>query len=350
MSAMNNQSNIGRSKWAKEAVRRIEKNERLTIEDIKEIEKSVAPRSSSMDLPDNIHLPLFVYGALKPCLPGYQCLRQFVGSSTEDAAPGELYVRDGLPLLRVNEREFVEGWLLRWENGREEDAYSVVCDFEPRKHYKWEVVTLQSGQEANVLVIRHERKGSPHHLSKRTWSLEDDPAFGPGLDEVERMLEEVDEMPGDRDDFESNWKRFFRAQMGYLLLWSILERLSAFCIGPNFDPMERIKRMPTLPGMAEAVKSHVKRESKISDSRDPDNTYLLDATDAKKSLLYYYQLRSNLSHRGKGVFQEFDLVRSSLRELLGITREYLRSLNSLGESDVLKKEPPNSRHQIYRNP
>lgn len=349
MSEKNHESKIGRSKWAKEAVLRIEKNGGLTMEDIDEIERLVEPLSTSMNPPANIHLPLFVYGALKPGLPGFQCLRQFVDSATEDAARGELLVRDGLPLLRVNDRESIGGWLLKWKDRHEDDAYSVVCAFEPRKHYEWKAVTLQSGQQANVLVIRYSQKGSPQPLPSTRWILTDDPAFGPGLDEVERILKEVEQMPGERGDFEANWQRFFRAQMGYLLLWSILERLSAFCIGPSLDPMERIKLMPTLPGIAQAVKNHVKRDSRISDSRDPSATYSLDAEDAKKSLLYYYQVRSNLSHRGKGVFQEFDLVRSSLRELLGITRDYLKNLGSLREPYVFEKESPAPHHHLHRN-
>jgi hypothetical protein len=136
--------------------------------------------------------------------------------------------------------------------------------------------------------------------------------------------------------------------MGYLLLWSIIERLSALCVGPGLAPMERINIMHTLPGMAEAVRHHVRRDSRISDSRDPDATCKLDAADAKKTFRYYYQLRSNLSHRGKGRFQEFDLIRSSLRELLGITRDYLKSIESLGHGDASQEQEAGSLPQIHR--
>ncbi len=130
-------------------------------------------------------------------------------------------------------------------------------------------------------------------------------------------------MAGDTD---SKWQRFFRCQMAYLLLWSILERLSALCFGPGHDPMQRIKQLHELPGMRDLVRQNVQRTDKVSDSRNPDATYKLDGANAKKCFEYYYQVRSNLSHRGKGMFNEFDKVHCSLRELLTITQLYLVKL------------------------
>lgn len=285
---------------------------------------SATRQPEAMDPPPDKDLPLFVYGALKPGLPAFERLRQWVSSSAPDSVAGELLVRDGLPLLRQNGHGLVEGYLLRWKNGQAGDAYTSVCAFEPRKHYEWAEVRLQGGQTANALVIRHPNKGNPQHLDSSSWNLCDDPAFGPGLEAVERVLSEVDDMPS--DSFEANRQGFFRSQMGYLLLWSILERLSALCFGPSLEPMERINRLHELPGMREAVGQHVQRSDRVSDSRNPDQIYRLEGTNAKSSFLYYYQVRSNLSHRGKGVFNEFEKVHLSLRELLAITRQYLDEL------------------------
>jgi len=295
-------------------------------------------QSESMDMPPRQDLPLFVYGALKPGMPAFETLRQCVESFSDDSVPGELVVRDGLPLLRTNEYDTVRGYLLQWKTGLEREGYSAVCNFEPRKHYEWAEVVLGSGGQANALVIRFPNKGNPQHLDSSAWNLSDDPAFGPGLEAVACVLEEVDRMPD--DSFETNWQRFFRSQMGYLLLWSILERLSALCIGPSLDPMERIKRLHELLGMTEAVRAHVQRSDLVSDSRNPDQIYWLDAANANSCFLYYYQVRNNLSHRGKGVLNEFEKVHLSLRELLAITRQYLGWLDQRSAAETKSVTEP----------
>lgn len=273
-----------------------------------------------MDPPGDKNLPFFVYGALKPDMPAFEQLRPHVGLPFErDSVNGALYVRDGIPLLKINEHGTVNGFRLRWNPGKEEQGYAVVCAFEPRKHYQWGVAQLESGTRANLLLIRYPTKGNPQPLFENEWRISYDPAFGSGLEAVEEVVAEIDRGLRHRD----SWPRFFRAQMAYLLLWSILERLSAFCFGPGQDPMARVGRLHELRGIADLVANNVQRADQVSDSRNPDATFKLDASDAKKSFAYYYQLRSNLSHRGKGVENEFPRVYSSLRELLQITKQYL---------------------------
>ncbi|WP_218082284.1 gamma-glutamylcyclotransferase [Anthocerotibacter panamensis] len=283
-----------------------------------------------MNLPERLDWPLFVYGVMKPGFPAFEAIRASVATSKRDSVMGELLVRDGLPLLGKNDRRNVTGYLLHWKPGQERTGYAAVCAFESRKHYKWSEVTLATGTQANALVIRFPDKGNPQHLDSSSWNLRDDPAFGPGLETVRRVLEEVDRMLG--DTFDSNWQRFFRSQMAYLLLWSILERLSALCFGPGRDPMQRINKLHELPGMEDLVRQNVLRTDKVSDSRNPETAYGLDNTNTKNCFAYYYQVRSNLSHRGKGVFNEFNKVHSSLKELLAITEQYLSKLQEQEES------------------
>lgn len=279
--------------------------------------------SLAMDSPPNKSLPLFVYGAFMPNMPAFEQLRPLVESPLQpDQIKGGLYVRDGLPLLNVNASGSVHGFVLRWLPNT--DGYKVVCEFEPRSHYKWFEVTLESGTLANTLVIRFPTKGNPQHIEACSWSLSDDPAFGQGLKTVRLSIKEMDQMPC--NSFDANWHRFFRSQMAYLLLWSILERLSALCFGPGQDPMKRIKRLHELPEMENLVRQNVRRTDNVSDSRNPNKTYKLDCTSAKKCFEYYYQIRSNLSHRGKGVVNEFEKVHESLKELLAITEQYLGKL------------------------
>jgi gamma-glutamylcyclotransferase (GGCT)/AIG2-like uncharacterized protein YtfP len=279
-----------------------------------------------MPPPEDLALPLFVYGALKPGLPAYEQLQGFVADARSVLVPGQLWVRDGLPLLRTDEPGEVYGFLLTWKPGSEKRAYNNVCAFEPRKHYQWSTVTVDSGSVANVLTALDPDDGNPVFLPSPVWRISDDPAFGVALDEVQAVLEEVEQMQATDDRL--RWKQFYRAQMAYLLLWSVVERLSALCLGPANEPMKRVNRLHELVGIPEIVAKHVRREDKVADSRDPGELSRLNARKPKKVFQYYYQVRSNLSHRGKAVFKDFDKVHFSLKELLGIVTDYLASLRS----------------------
>jgi len=57
----------------------------------------------------------------------------------------------------------------------------------------------------------------------------------------------------------------------------------------------------------------------------PTDHYELTPDDPRNSLNYYYQIRSNITHRGKGVVRDHDIVRASLKELLEIFTELVRA-------------------------
>lgn len=49
----------------------------------------------------------------------------------------------------------------------------------------------------------------------------------------------------------------------------------------------------------------------------------LDPDDSLRSIRFYYQVRSNISHRGKSIWEERSLVAESLSQLSAIFREVL---------------------------
>jgi hypothetical protein len=275
-----------------------------------------------MDLPPDLSLPLFVYGALKPGMPAYESIRPFVnGTPQQGVVKGDLHVRDGLPLLVLNPAARTEGFVLTWASDKTLEAYERVCRFEPRKHYSWKEATLDSGVAANVLVARYPSKGNPQPLFSSSWSLVDDPAFGVGLKVIRSVNQDI---MGNQDWTDA--EKFFRAQMAYLLLWSILERLASLSFGSALDPNEKVNKLHELPGMRHLVHTLVHRTDRVTDSRDPTQSYTLDGQDAEVSFRYYYQVRSNLSHRGKALETEAAKVHDSLAELLQITERFLDGL------------------------
>ena len=185
--------------------------------------------TTCLDPPANATLPLFVYGALKPGMPAFERIRRFVQVPFQcDQVKAALYVRDGLPLLYPEREGTSEGFVLRWNSGCESEGYGSVCEFEPGNHYKWHEISLLSGLTANVLIDKYPGKGNPQPLHSSIWRLSDDPAFGEGLGVIREAVQEINE-----NDTWNEWQQFFRCQMAYMLIWSILERLSALCFGPD---------------------------------------------------------------------------------------------------------------------
>ncbi len=282
-------------------------------------------QSNGLSLPNDLSLPIFVYGALKPGMPAFESIRSFVACKPEiDRVQASLYVRDGLPLIFLDTSGSVEGYVIHWRGDNQNDAYTRVCHFEPRTQYEWRVIQTHAGIQVNTLIGKHPTKGNPQPVYGVRWSLKDDPAFGEGLRTVRLAFEEVTSNTN-----WNQWEKFFRAQMAYLLLWSILERLSAFCFGPVLEPHKRINQLHSLEPMVTLISKHVHRQDTVTDSRQPNKKYMLDSADAKNCFQYFYQVRCNLSHRGKAVINEVEKVTLSLAELLDITEEYLQSLDSL---------------------
>ena len=131
------------------------------------------------------------------------------------------------------------------------------------------------------------------------------------------------------DDFD--WSRLFQLQMGYLLLWTAIERYCALSYGPNLDPMEKVRMLGHDPTFIRAL-TRVSRNERVFDSRDPGDRAILDPQQPSSSAKYYYLVRNNLSHRGKGAWKDGEIIRQSLLELLDIFQIVLQ--DRLLHSDV----------------
>ena len=229
-----------------------------------------------------------------------------------------MYVRDGLPLLKLSEKEGpVDGYLLQFTDN---EAYDNIARFEKGKHYGWGTCAPLDGESpANVLVGQEPATASIHYEWSE-WHSDKDPVFTEGMQVVRAMSERYADVPfasAPPDSFD--WSRFFQLQMAYLLLWTVLERYSALKYGPQLMPYERRNELSQSGPYQRAFIETSYREHTLFDSRDPAKSWRLDPTDASSSLEYYWAVRCNLSHRGKGAFKDGETVRRSLRELLAST-------------------------------
>src|SRR5262249_39368743 len=109
-----------------------------------------------MDLPDNTLLPLFAYGIFQPGNLGFLRIKPFVESGTAAFAMGELFVRDGLPLLKQGVGGQVAGFLLKFCPEVAGKAYFRIVEIEPDRQYTWGTMEVNTSERnlvtANVLV------------------------------------------------------------------------------------------------------------------------------------------------------------------------------------------------------
>lgn len=275
--------------------------------------------ASKLALPEDKSLPIFVYGTLMEGQPGFHQLEKFTPRVSTAQVPGLLYLRDGLPLLDVGDSGLVTGQLLQFPDESQEQALNSICLFEPLELYEWRRVETHAGVRANVLQGRHLTKGGAEPAPGNRWSLEMDPLFSDALEVVRATVNAhaTEEFPNSPA---VDWNRAFHIQMAYLLLWSVLERYSALAIGPAVNPNKRISDLGQLEPVLNAVKLLDSSVRRVFDSRKPNGKpYILDVREKpEKAMSYYYAIRSNLSHRGKGAWRDAETVRKSLNELLAV--------------------------------
>ena len=276
----------------------------------------------TLELPARLEFPLFTYGLLKPDQPAFGgAVRDLVADTTPATVPaGALRYRDGLPLLDPDGTGGVEGVILRFRPGQERAAYDAVSGFEPRQHYRWLITDakVSAGDQVvkvNVLQGRHPDRGSPDEWFT-SWSADADPTLRFGLHAVRRIalehaVEPFPTLPGDNP---SLWERFFGLQSAYLLLWSAIERYSAFACPPAEDALTRVYRLGDDPAFRECVlAAGVAPRAKVADSRDPARSRRI-REDGGGAMYAWESVRSTLGHPGRTAYADGALLRRSLVE------------------------------------
>ena len=114
--------------------------------------------------------------------------------------------------------------------------------------------------------------------------------------------------------------------MAYLLLWSSIERYTSLRYGLGGDVMRHIRQLADEPRFGEALREHVQEPGRCVYRADrPGSKEVCDPSRPEKALRYYYQVRSNITHRGKGAYRDFGILALSLAELLPVFREVLEA-------------------------
>jgi len=273
-----------------------------------------------MNIPDDPSLPFFTYGLFRPGQIGFNNIRHFVQASEPDwTTEGELLERDGLPLLAPG-CNHVEGWLIRFDPASAIPAYTAINAIEPDRLYVWktaEVRRQKHTEQANTLFGRKPRKGSIHP-EYRIWQGEKEPLFTSALDVIRKSLERYRQ-------FEWHMEPFFQLQMAYMLLWCAIERFVSFKYHLGENVTGKVLNLAEDPVFAEALRQRVKERREVFRSDDPEQKEVLRPDDPRKALKYYYQVRSNITHRGKTAISDHQMLLASLDELFDIFKVVLES-------------------------
>jgi hypothetical protein len=274
--------------------------------------------SKGLGRPLDIDLPFFAYGIFRHGEIAFEQLREFVSDDPDTVqVSGERRVRDGLPILDLREQGCVKGSLLEFSLGRRAEAYDRIRAMEPDNHYKWDIAEVK-GRSANVLAGLKPKKGSKRWDYPEEWNSWDDPLFTSALDVVEETFNRSPHSI-------SMWdlKPLFELQMAYLLLWSSIERYVSLSYQLGGKPEKKVGKFADERPFKDGIK-HIEKPCRFVCRADrPDEKEVLDPRNPKKALLYCRQVRNNIAHRGKGVQDDYDRVRLSLKELLPIFREVL---------------------------
>jgi hypothetical protein len=268
-----------------------------------------------MELPVNINLPYVAYGLFKPNELAYNQVSEFVEElPSKIQIVGSLYIRDGLPLFTFQGSKIIIGYLIKFRKLYSSEAYRIISQFEPEKHYKWGEAKFDD-TFVNILIGRSPTKASVL-FDETEWSSSKDPIFNECLKVISDVVADFA-----RAEFQKappylfDWERLFKLQMGYLLLWTVIERFCSLSYGPALEPEEKIRKLGQDEDFKYVLKQTLKRKGIIYDCRDPGDSFKLNADNPLQSIKYYRQVRNNLSHRGKAAWKDGEIIRLSFVEL-----------------------------------
>lgn len=266
----------------------------------------------------NFNLPFFSYGVFKPGEISFLGINEFVEEVEPLAIRGTLVLRDGLTLFKEieyqdDQQDKVDGFLISFKDELSKNAYEFINKLEPPKLLKWIIKTTDNGKEFNILIGVKPDRGS-ENIKETNWTtIWEDPFFTSAM----LVLKEIP-----TEDFAWDLKPLFKLQMKYMLLWTILERFTFLRYSMGEEPVERNKQLSTNTYFKDALHKFVNDERSVFRADNPECKETLNKDNPNKSIKYYYQLRCNITHRGKAVVRDYDIIRKSYDELFNIL-EYL---------------------------
>ena len=309
-------------------------------------------------LPD-LSLPFFAYGIFKQGELAYESIKKYVQDEDKiryiSAPDYYLGLLDGAAVMLPKETAIkvyrkhpnchigrsIVGTVLTFEKGKEATAYRIIKvkegmikiddngkDVEiSTSNYTWGKIETEDHEWCNCLLINECRDNRIVHYCqpasedhKYNWSSENDIMFTMNMIYLYNEVFTEYIVPQKLDPKSMfDWKLakpLFKIQMAYLSLFSIFNRyyklkFNANPKKPNAPPVDVSKLMfKTYKEAGENAYSKSKRGIKRSDSNKYD-TFGIEDSFAE----YFYGIRNNAVHKGKGMPDDFEILRAGFLDL-----------------------------------
>ena len=282
-------------------------------------------------IPKNTNLRFFAYDVYKPGEIAFSRISDFVENCEYSVVDYSLNTMNSVPFLVKsfgrNYRTY--GCFIKFKNNDSYEAYKIISESKSKKLYKWDTIRIYN-EKINVLFAKEDIINFKYAENKRHYESLNDPMFVDCLkiicDNFIRILNE--------GSFESN---FFDLQMNYMLLWSSIDRFLVFRYG-KINQQDNLVCIANEDIFKQAVSkfSDMKNENPEVFSNEDYRSFKLDKTKPLCCIRFYYTIRCNVVHTGKASFNDYDLLKKSLGELLLIYMYVLRHL--LDERNLFEEE------------
>ena len=265
--------------------------------------------------PKQTDIAFFAYGIFKPGQIAYSRIKDCVNKYYGCEIDYKMLMRDGVPLIvpsRSKGRNKTRGYLIYFNEEDCEEAYDIISKTHYEKLYKWEEIKVGENK-ANVLMgFNPEMGSSPIGGKEGDYDGRNDPYFIEAIEVVENELNDENKRWHSINDF-------FKLQMSYLLLWVAIERYCSLKYDKRYSKINQLSREDLFK---KSLKKHFTSERTVYSADDLKN-YTLNSEKPYDSIHYYYTIRCNVAHRGKALYNDDELIRQSLKELLGIFKDIL---------------------------
>jgi len=312
-------------------------------------------------LPPDPSLPLFAYGIFRPDEIAWPRIISFVESHASTDVDGwELRQRNGLPLATPQSNAKLFGHRVRFKDPR--SAYVLVGNVEPSGEYKWVSISDSTGENCNLLAAKSPEK-STEPIGQ--WTSARDPLFQYGMEFVGGVIVEVAprlSQIGHFGDSSDDWKNYFQLQGAFLMLWSLFERYAAFRYGAEFVPnfKDRDGKNDTVQKLWETAKSvkfknaieiaHIDEAFSVISVRENKNKRVIKdgSLNPENAVKAWYQVRSNLTHRGKSAIKENKLLLTATIDLYntlyhffsnavpGLDKQWGNSVQCISRQEIIR--------------
>lgn len=312
----------------------------------------------------SVQRPLFVYGTLKKNEIAYHQIAELVDHTIPAALNNfALYIRDGIPLVIPTQGWRVSGELIYSKPNSYEELLMRVDNYEGVRLYERQVskaqLDIRNSNSASppidnliecyVYVGTNYSNGNAEPMHE-PWSSSLDPIFSESFPDLFKEIKSVIQLSNEPLPGQYDWKLYNDLAGKHLLLVTIIERIAYLKFGEQFTElrqnrfndrvMKRITELGKLPEFKKAY-DRVKQLNGIYsvgvfDSRNASRS--LSTGKVGQAMEAWYQIRSNLQHRGKAAWKDFGILRNSLTGLTNVTRFLLTEIIPELENQIQFKE------------